>query len=944
MNSKKLLLRNFLKNELDLPRNASLKKIKQMLPLQNGEMVDDAQLYSLAEEFYNVRINEINTQLKKERVVREQIAAVRARMRELTRKKSARKPRVGKTIQPIVPVLLASVYVDANTGFEEYRNIISQFLGQRIIVEINGETYTYDVPSSIVDFKRWIKNRWYGMHDFRANSNDTAFMNGGVLNITVGTITSGSLVPQSFREGETNCMLTPIKTWCIAMKEKAVGKSSKERYTTILNKINMLLIEYANGVPQDKINYVCNTLQINISVELPFQKIPFVSEKSEKKPLRNFRYLNMRHDHVDDVIDVKNIVSITRDEMNLMMSRYDLDNVDYYYTMSDLYAEGKRFKIGNKFSDFVTSFETDTGLINWKIDAIKQPELSKFIIDACHYNCCMDFEENTFQIGTSLNHIDQAACYKNFHTCKYYAGFLGVITDFRFTDKVQGVGIYLITDIVINNPIFKKLNSKMNLYADGNAYASPALKFLDSVGSYKIIGGCWGIAGEVDMDYSTDASTWMDKDNGASYYAKWVGGCNGIYDTRTYSLKGDANTANIIKNNSSCDVYRYSGGDDSERRLIEVVTKSSSVKHLSHVTSFVLEYARLNIIEQLMNMSYSQIVRVNSDGVYFLGSAECVNNYRVKPSDCFDASSGKFSSYNNTDSFCSSTNIGFMPIYSFGVCRDFFIKELAIGAGGCGKTHFNLVDTGLIDVMYIAPTWKLARNKALEYKCAVGTHAGLLGCDITNTMYTHAVYIIDEVSMMSNQEKDSIMRFYSNSKLIFCGDIDYQLPFVPCHKKGVHSSFEISGFDHVMCFNTDYRASCSELKAIKEECRKRIDTGDDADDLVNLFTRITDVELRDIYDVNDMILCTSHVKKNTYTEMFSSLEKYYVTETTLSHSCGEILFEKVEKSELRHAFTVHSIQGETAHGKLFIKADGMDTRMLYTAISRAKRFDQIFII
>ena len=49
--------------------------------------------------------------------------------------------------------------------------------------------------------------------------------------------------------------------------------------------------------------------------------------------------------------------------------------------------------------------------------------------------------------------------------------------------------------------------------------------------------------------------------------------------------------------------------------------------------------------------------------------------------------------------------------------------------------------------------------------------------------------------------------------------------------------------------------------------------------------------------------------------------------------------------EVRHAFTAHSIQGETAYEKLFIESSRMfDARMFYTAISRAKKLSQIFIV
>ena len=76
------------------------------------------------------------------------------------------------------------------------------------------------------------------------------------------------------------------------------------------------------------------------------------------------------------------------------------------------------------------------------------------------------------------------------------------------------------------------------------------------------------------------------------------------------------------------------------------------------------------------------------------------------------------------------------------------------------------------------------------------------------------------------------------------------------------------------------------------------------------------------------------------------LEKYIITENKGEYCNTQIVFEKPEvKHELRHAFTIHSIQGETATHKLFIDLNKMTSlRMLYTAISRAQYFDQIIFI
>ena len=111
-------------------------------------------------------------------------------------------------------------------------------------------------------------------------------------------------------------------------------------------------------------------------------------------------------------------------------------------------------------------------------------------------------------------------------------------------------------------------------------------------------------------------------------------------------------------------------------------------------------------------------------------------------------------------------------------------------------------------------------------------------------------------------------------------------------------------------------------------------------------------ELKDLYKICDYILVGTKDVGKEYTEMFRGKfdeEKYYTTKNQTEYSNGDILFskEKPLKSgiEVRHHFTTHSIQGETIESKLFIDCSRMfDSRMFYTAISRAKRLDQIYIV
>ena len=101
------------------------------------------------------------------------------------------------------------------------------------------------------------------------------------------------------------------------------------------------------------------------------------------------------------------------------------------------------------------------------------------------------------------------------------------------------------------------------------------------------------------------------------------------------------------------------------------------------------------------------------------------------------------------------------------------------------------------------------------------------------------------------------------------------------------------------------------------------------------------------HQAKNILFIIFSLRLDTYTEMFGNIEKYYCKENNRLYSNGQIVIgNKPEcKSELRHAYTTHSIQGETAHHKLYIENSQMfNARMFYTALSRAKTLSQIYII
>jgi hypothetical protein len=246
----------------------------------------------------------------------------------------------------------------------------------------------------------------------------------------------------------------------------------------------------------------------------------------------------------------------------------------------------------------------------------------------------------------------------------------------------------------------------------------------------------------------------------------------------------------------------------------------------------------------------------------------------------------------------------------------------------------------------------LARNKQNEYGCKVSVWARLITDDpemISLVKRYSNVLLIDECSMMTENEKLRIFELYGDMKIIFCGDLGYQL------SSFTGEEMKPTGFDDVIQNNINYRCKDSRLLGLLKVLREKI-TNDCAVAGMNHYVKeffrkhgkvINADALKSLYKVNDMILVGTNEVKDKYTEMFNHMEKYYCKENNRVYSNGDIVVgEKPDcKCELRHAYTTHSIQGETAQYNLYIDSSKMfDTRMFYTAISRAKTLDQIFII
>jgi len=595
-----------------------------------------------------------------------------------------------------------------------------------------------------------------------------------------------------------------------------------------------------------------------------------------------------------------------------------------------------------------------------------------------------------------IKHIDQETAYTNYDKTKYYEGLLGKIWEYRLTDKIEELGFYLVKNVKVNNPLLKR----MRVLEDYNVYFSPELKYYKDNGcDFDIVCGCWG--SRLDIKW-TDAMFEKSEGEKVRNYIKWFGTC--IAQKPNSKMYFDTDNEDYIQNlayvyaNSDVTIGYHKNPDwtdtegvNSEKRYKIVISKPrKTIYHQSQICAGITSYQRIMMLDQLSKIKPENLIRVCVDGVYFRGEIpELVETFREK---------GNINLGNNASLFRSPyayTHLACEPETArewlgCGKARKYNGQyEVHIGAGGCGKTHKNLVDSGLIKALYIAHSWKLCSAKKDEYpKQVTGS--------IPNQRLTfdkpgegkpypeqynegYNVLIVDEISTLSKEIEDKILRLYPAMKIIWCGDINekgnpYQCP--PFSATGADViPFDIKENFKIIKHVNNRRCECPALLEILTNLRNWIDNGklvlspqEIIDKLINKY-RINYLEddglWNETYQAKDLILCRTHNRCFIFDEKFKDIEKYKVIAGDgVDLMTSQILYtkptigkfkvgfgHKIRKStavgsySIKHGFTIDCIQGETARDNLYIdNKNNISTQHLYTALSRAKLISQINFI
>lgn len=485
---------------------------------------------------------------------------------------------------------------------------------------------------------------------------------------------------------------------------------------------------------------------------------------------------------------------------------------------------------------------------------------------------------------------------------------------------------------------------------------------MDNGVQFSLVLGCWGVK-PIDFEFTNEMK---EKEDGLAHYSKFTGKCMCMHETTQLKVHCNKDLAELlaIKYGEKLTYNEYF------KELIITKNKKKSYT-LSHISSFITSYMRINMYEQLKNIDATKTLRVNMDGIYYEDHDFVINQtFR----DGFK--NGVVHIPNNiagNNYFVSGCVGDANDIFKNTLLIDYnkgYRIEARVGGGGCGKTHNEITNRNdYTSITYTTICKRLLTAKKEEYpnkelNCI--TIAKLLcGAERKYLKVYPANILNDECTMITNDQKNLLHKLYPYSRIIHIGDIDknniiYQLPCVDGER------FNIKDIDYINDnFNTMHRCKCPKLRNLLVNVRELIklaETSNDSDSADYYFNKLIEYckkmgivynaeKIKTLYDINDYIITCKHKNKDSWTELFKGKfdkEKYYVTKNNQFYDNGNIIIsdKKPLGSEIRHAFTIHSIQGQTCKTKLFIDLRNYfgGLQMIYTALSRAEYLNNVFII
>jgi hypothetical protein len=727
---------------------------------------------------------------------------------------------------------------------------------------------------------------------------------------------------QRFRDGISHCVFTPIIS---KLSTKDGSASYIKKQAQRLKAVMKLAGLYRNGVPEDKMDEVARAAGMKIVLFDVFgNELAVYNEKSMGAVIK---MTNTRENHVDIglVVD-SDPVEMNQEEMNRLWA--ETKRLELFYMVDGDFMNGdaRRLRtlkgswcVADPVADACKAFDKELGIMNYKINARKQPLLNDFLKAGRIVNgwsCKLGDSEATAC-------ADMPSAYAQFKKCHMYRGFLGHIHQFRhFWDKKfdrefveEHLGYYEVQLMGGITPLMEKLG--MYIGQRLVLFSPELLYFMNDGLQVDITQGAWG--SRFDFEFSED----MMKDR---KYCIWSGrlGMEREETSHTIPCNSSEWASHLATEHK---VFYWA---DSKLLTIKKPAKNVFTGH--HILGAITAYTRIQMMEAMKQFEPSQLVRVVMDGIYYHGEKPTgLDWFKDKKVVKDDGYSGGW--YVDQDE---------LPIFApmQRIVRD----TLLIGQGGSGKTYSIFNDPGFNSVLFVSPSHILGQDVRNKYNAKYTTIHKLIGiecCPYYKEQRVPPVILVDEITQLPGEWIDEVFEMYPESLILLAGDIDVEGRWFQCRSGNGDNWNEIwkpTSIVDVVEFTEDRRSRDEALKKLKLVIRDAM--------------RACDLEGGATYQMEDWARKNLPVSTMDFQPGDTCIAGTHRTNQKLLDrgivsgwykKGGYVSDVELPRYEKRGSFTTHSYQGKTIEsGRVWVCIDDMfEYAMLYTAISRAVSFDQI---
>lgn len=428
--------------------------------------------------------------------------------------------------------------------------------------------------------------------------------------------------------------------------------------------------------------------------------------------------------------------------------------------------------------------------------------------------------------------------------------------------------------------------------------------------------------------------------------------------------------------------------------LVKIAYKNKYYKSYRHIGYYIHSYVRTLIINQLLKMDINDVFGVKLDSIVYKKDAQFdydQNIFSVK--DCkIEKLLKKYDDEFDDDIINDEEDIeDYQSLKNYNYYRSFFkikyenieLKENFIyskdiitnriifigGAGGSGKTSSLLRGLDNKRICYTANCWNLITGQRNKNKDIIGfSFPNLTGnCNGKKTEIKKnnniAYIIVDEMTLNNKEDVEYIINNYTHSYIFLLGDIDQDGTFYQCTLPNINLYMPNENIQYIK-YTKSYRFDNELLIKLNglRQCMKYNFNNEYRN--LNILNYVKQ-HFKDnffnkenvIFNNNDIGIsgCNDLIKnENKLSEYFinkGTKPQYYIKQTNFCKRQfkGQQLDEKPDHSnyEMKLFKTIHSFQGLDLNdnNKIIISiTKNFDFNLFYTALSRARRCDQIIIL